>query len=376
MNKKLPYLLLVVVQLFACSSEAKFSEKAESTQLPAIQKIHANGIWLSKRELAVLPTTGRAWKNLKAVADKLHLAQAKGGHGSVHDTQVMAAALVAARLNDQKRLQEVAEHIIKAVDNKVESDGNSLSLSRTVTGYILAADLIDLKSLDAEKDQKFRKWLEYVVYKKRLDKKTQIQKHEIRGNNHGTQAGVVRIAAALYLGKLDDLNRAAAVFKGWLGDRKSYSGFKWGDLCWQADPKNPVGILPKGTKMRVVGDMRDVDGVQPDDQRRAGCPDSEISWPPRTDVHVWGGLQGAVGQAYLLSRAGFDSWSWGDQAILRAVSWQQDPQRGNAPAKGDDRWILPLIDRVYGTNFWNGKPVKFGKQVGWTDWTHGTKALN
>lgn len=334
-----------------------------------LTKIPTNGIWINASELSALPTSGDAWNRVKAAADKLPGMDARGGHDSVHDVHVMAAALVAVRLNDDARRRMVADHIIKAVDNRVENDGNSLSLTRTLTGYIIAADLINLKALDPAKDQKFRQWLEFVVYQLKLDSATQVEKHEIRGNNHGTQAGVARIAAAIYLGKLEDLNRAAAVFKGWLGDRSTYSGFKWGDLCWQVDRSNPVGINPKGSKMMVAGAMRDVDGVQPDDQRRAGCPDSQSKWPPRTDVHVWGGLQGAVGQAYLLARAGFDAWNWSDKAILRAMSWQYDPQRGNAPASGDDLWILPLVDFAYGSSFWKGE-TGYGKQVGWTDWTH------
>jgi len=303
---------------------------------------------------------------------------AVGGHESTHDVHTMAAAIVAVRLNDEARKRVVADAIIKAVDAHVENDGNSLSLTRTLTGYIIAADLIDLKTLDPAKDQKFRQWLEHVVYVLKLDNATQVEKHEIRGNNHGTQAGVDRIAAAIYLGKNDDLQRAANVFKGWLGDRSAYSGFKWGDLCWQVNSSAPVGINPKGSQMTVAGGLRDVDGVQPDDQRRAGCPDAQSSWPPRTDVHVWGGLQGAVGQAYLLDRAGYDAWNWGDQAILRAMKWQYDPNRGSAPASGDDLWILPMIDYAYPGNsnkFWNNSnKVGSGKQVGWTDWTHGGRS--
>lgn len=297
--------------------------------------------------------------------------EARGGHDSIHDVHVMAAALVAVRLNSDSLRQVVAENIAKAVANQIENDGNSLSLTRSLPGYIIAADLIDLQSVSPIIDAAFRQWLEFVVYVLKLDDATQVEKHETRGNNHGTQAGVARIAAARYLDKLDDLQRAATVFKGWLGDSSAYKGFSWGNLCWQVDPNNPVGILPKGATMFVAGVIRDVDGVQPDDQRRAGCPQNQTMWPPRTDTHVWGGLQGAVGQAYLLSRAGFDAWNWSDQAILRAISWQFDPNRGDAPAESDDFWILPMVDSVYATHFWNGAPVGFGKQLGWTDWTHG-----
>ncbi|MCG8605120.1 phytase, partial [bacterium] len=331
----------------------------------------SKNIWISAQDLALRPITGEAWNQLLKAADSVDTLAVEGGHNSVHDTYTMAAALVAARLNDPARKQIVANNILKAVNLQVENDGNSLSLSRTLPGYVIAADLIDFKSFDPVGETLFRNWLEHVVYVLQLDEATQVQKHEIRGNNQGTQAGVARIVSAIYLDKQNDLIQAAQVFKGWLGDTTAYAGFSWGDLCWQTDPAHPVGILPQGSTMFVAGAIRNVDGVQPDDQRRAGCPDTEPTWPPRTDVHVWGGLSGAVGQAYLLSRAGFDTWSWQDQAILRAVSWQHDSARGNAPAEDDDLWTLPLIDLFYGTSFWNGFPTKDGKQVGWTDWTHG-----
>ena len=330
-----------------------------------------NYIWISPQELADRPTTGEAWKRLVAAADALEQTPVRGGHNSLHDVYTMAAALVAERLDDDARRRAVVQAIRQAVERRIERDGNSLSLTRSLPGYIIAADLIDLKNFAPDVDAAFRSWLERVVYRLRLDQATQVEKHETRGNNQGTQAGVVRIAAAIYLNKPDDLQRAATVFKGWLGDSTAYRGFNWGNLCWQADPNNPVGILPRGATLFVAGALRDVDGVQPDDQRRAGCPDVVTDWPPPTDPHVWGGLQGAAAQAYLLSRQGFDAWNWQDQAVLRAVSWQHDPLRGNAPALDDEVWILPLIDQFYGTDFWDGYPVAPGKQVGWTDWTHG-----
>jgi len=326
-------------------------------------------IWITKDEISKLPTSGQYWDQLVSAANNLPSMSASGGHESTHDVYTMAAALVAARLNDSSRKQVVASEIIEAVNNQVENDGNSLSLTRTLPGYIIAADLIDLKNFDASADGKFRSWLEYVVYQLKLDGATQLQKH-LKANNHGTQAAVVRLAADLYLGKMDDFAMAAEGLKKWLGMPNSFNAnFNWGDLCWQADPSRPVGINRKGSKMTVAGALRDVDGVQPDEQRRAGCPDG--SWPPPTDVHVWGGTQGIVGQAIILSRNGYpDVWTWADGAILRSMNWQYDPARGDARASGDDLWILPVVDAIYGTNFWNGGTVGYGKQVGWTDWTH------
>jgi hypothetical protein len=328
------------------------------------------GIWISTQEIMSLPTSGQYWEEVKSAADNLPAEVAEGGHGSTHDVDTLAAALVAVRLQDDGRRRIVADEIREAIANQVELDGNSLSLTRTLPGYILAADIIDLGQFDPMIDNEFRNWLEFVVYELKLDGKTQVEKH-LKANNHGTQAAVVRLAADLYLDKMDDFTLAAEMLKAWLGDPSTFQGdFSWGNLCWQADPSHPVGINRMGATMNIAGQIRNIDGVQPDEQRRSGCPSDQ--WPPPEDVHVWGGLQGIVSQMHILARQGYDSWDWADKAALRAVSWQFDPSRGDAPASGDDLFILPMIDCVYGTVFWDGQPIDHGKQVGWTGWTQST----
>ena len=82
------------------------------------------------------------------------------------------------------------------------------------------------------------------------------------------------------------------MFKGWLGDRSQYSGFKFGDMSWQADPANPVGINRKGALIQG----KSVDGVLPDDQRRSGG----FVWPPPKENYVWAALGSTFVEAELL----------------------------------------------------------------------------
>ncbi|MCH7587930.1 MAG: hypothetical protein IIC78_07840 [Chloroflexi bacterium] len=365
-----PVLLACPDDTLTRATGAYMMVKAKGLDFPPSPSPWIEGIWISPAEIMALPTSGPLWKEVKTAADKLPAATAFGGHGSTHDVYTMAAALVAVRLDDDGRRRIVADEILEAVSNKVEQDGNSLSLTRTAAGYIISADIIDLKIFDPSIDAIFRDWVQYVVYDLKLDGATQLDKH-YKANNHGTQAAVVRLAADLYLGKMDDFSVAAEMLKAWLGDPNTFTGsFNWGNLCWQADPLNPVGINRAGSRMTVAGALRDVDGLQPDEQRRAGCPADQ--WPPPEDVHVWGGLQGIVGQMHILSRHGYEAWDWANQAALRALIWQFDPVRGDSPASGDDLFILPMIDCVYGSNFWNGGTVGHGKQVGWSAWTQAT----
>jgi hypothetical protein len=198
---------------------------------------------------------------------------------SQHDTNTLAAALVYARTSDASYRAKAAGAIMAAIGTG--RGGRTLALGRNLVSYVIAADLIDLQRYDAGIDQQFRSWLA-AVRTETLDGRTLISTHEMRPNNWGTHAGASRVAADLYLGDTADLARAAQVFKGWLGDRSAYAGFKYGDLAWQARPDAPVGINPKG----ATKNGQSIDGVLPDDQRRAGG----FGWPPQKENYVWEGL--------------------------------------------------------------------------------------
>jgi hypothetical protein len=320
----------------------------------------SQGIWISRDEIMQLPTSGAAWEAVLRVA-KHDFGRAKGGHDDPHDVYTLAQALAAVRLNDDDLRAQVAENVLSAIGS--ENNGNVLSLARNLIGYVIAAEVIDLKNFDSDKDAQFRKWLAAVRHKK-LGGGTLIAVQERRPNNFGAHATAARAAIAIYLGEKAELERTAKIFKGWMGDRSSYAGFKFGSLDWQADPEQPVGVNPKGATKYG----HNIDGVLPDDQRR----DGGFRWPPPKENYVYGALQGALAAANILHRAGYDTWNWQDQALLRAYKWLYE--QANFPAAGDDLWQLPLVDFVYGTHYWDGTPVGHGKNMGWTDWTHAQRA--
>jgi hypothetical protein len=156
------------------------------------------------------------------------------------------------------------------------------------------------------------------------------------------------------------------VFRGYLGDRSAWSerspgGFVYGSLAWQADASAPVGINPRGARR----DAHSIDGVLPDDQRRSGG----FRWPPPQQNYVWGALQGAYTQALLLERAGYpEVWEWGDRALLRAVRWLYG--EASFAARGDDEWLIHLVNRAYAAGLPAALPAEPGKVMGFTDWTH------
>lgn len=377
-------IISAIVGLLSVSGPAKLDDVADirpiylaqSSSEPAARVItpaKKTGIWIGPEELAVLETQGDAWKKLKSRAMKPAGRPDLSSYKKRNNVHVLAKALVYARckleashrqcsnLDLEKLHKEVIDQIMMIMSE--EKGGNTLSLGRKLGAYVIAADLV---RLPAKEDKIFRGWLRNVRYSRpdSLSKKTLISTHEDRPNNWGTHAGASRIAIAAYLDDLEDIQRSAAVLKGWLGDRTAYSGFKYRyGLSWQCHPNKPVGINPSG----CTKNGHSIDGVLPDDQRRGGG----FHWPPPKENYVYEALQGAIVQAVILHRRGYDTFNWEDQALLRAYRWLYDV--ADFPAEGDDTWQLPLVDCYYGTSFWNGRKTRFGKNMGWTGWTHSAK---
>ena len=323
----------------------------------------SQGIWVDRGGLLALPTSGTAWDNVLNAAKQTCTKPDLSNQDDPANVCVMAKALVFARTGQETYRLNVVD-ALWAVINAGVYNGRALALGRELGAYVISADLINLKTYDPAMDTTFRGVIRALLTTPTTDGPASvIECHENRPNNWGTHCGASRAAVAAYLGDTAQLARIAQVFKGWLGDRSSYAGFSYGDLSWQCDSSKPVGINPAG----CLKSGHSVDGVLPDDQRRAGS----FAWPPPQENYVYEALQGALAQAVILSRAGYDTFNWQDRALQRAFQWllSQD----NFPATGDDSWEPHLINYFYasiGYKIAAPVPTQPGKNVGWTDWTH------
>ena len=341
--------LVLVTLLFPATSRA--------------QSVLSQGLWMNKSDLVQLPTSGTAWSNLLSAAQV-----SSCGHPNLSDQEdpvnvcVMAKALVFARTGNTTMRQRVVEAISDIANSGVYV-GRALALGRELITYPIAADLIDLKNYDPALNTRFRAKLAQLLVTPTTDGPVNlIDCHERRPNNWGNHCGASRVAVAAYLGDTTQLARAAKVFKGYLGDRASYAGFVYGsDLSWQCNPSAPVGINPMGCQ---IGSSQ-VGGILPDDQRRAGA----FTWPPPKENYVYEGLQGAMAEAVILKRAGYDPFNWENRALLRAFQWLQT--QASFLATGDDTWLPHLVNYYYGKGTLPSPvPTRPGKNIGWTDWTH------
>jgi len=319
------------------------------------QAAPTTGMLLTQSQIDALPASGTAFNSIASKAKGSWPAPKISDQENQNDTYALAGALYYAKTGDKAIRTKVRNAIVSA--KGTEKGGRVLALARNLQSYVLAADLIDLRSLSASDDASFRSWLSSVRRASMTECSNLIACNESRPNNWGTHSGAARVAADIYLGDRVDLDRAATVFRGWLGERSAYAGFKYGDTSWQANPSAPVGINPAGAKKNGV----DVDGVLPDDQRRGGSCCKLVK-----ENYVYEALQGATVTAYLLARQGYTPWKWGNEALRRAYQWEVRVNK--FPATGDDNWEPWIINKVYGTTLAAPSPTTAGKGFGFTDW--------
>ncbi|HZB73079.1 MAG TPA: alginate lyase family protein [Acidimicrobiales bacterium] len=351
-------LLIAALALLASACGIQ-EDAAPSGRVPTPRS--EKGIWLSQAEIAALPTSGPAWDDVVEAASGSLGAPSIADQDSDHDVRTLAAALVAARTGDRAARQKAVSAIEGAMGT--ERGARTLAVGRNLQSYVIAADVVDLQAVNAGVGNRFRDWLR-AVRTQEFDGKTLVQTSNERPNNWGTHATASLTAVAAYLNDRGELDRLSKVFRGWTGDRRAYAGFKFGDLAWQANPAAPVGVNPDGVKS-VAG--HDLGGALPEEMRRGGG----LRWPPADTGYPWGALNGAVVTAELLSRQGYDAWGWSDEAVARAVGFLDG--LGWAPGN-DDEWVLPLVNARYGTKYAAAASVGLGKNLGFTNWTHGASS--
>ncbi len=349
-----------IALLFCFVLFGSYKSNGNAEQLPRRISLPV-GIWVSSERLTKCPTSGSAWNRLKKAASEPVSFLALDKQHSRANVQIMAKALVYAKTGEERYRKEVVSACMMIIGT--ERGGTALALGKQLIAYVLAADLVGLPE---EEKLRFRGWLRDCLSYRFKSGKTLRSTHEHRPNNWGTLAGASRLTVAVYLEDMEEVKNCAKIFEGWLGNRSIYADFKYKDCSWQAKPLSPVGINPKG----AIKNGHSIDGVLPDDQRRCGS----FQWPPPKNNYVYTALQGAVAQAVILSRCGYPVWNWEDKALLRAFKWLYDV--AEYLAEGNDMWMLFVINHAYDESFPAPFPDKPGKNVAWTDWTHGNHLEN
>lgn len=321
-----------------------------------------DAIFLAAVEIANRPMEGAAFENVVDAAQTTddNILGDPGDDGAIG---AMANALLFVRTNDAA-YRSVAIEIIEAAMGTECGHGSS-----PVRVHALKlGPLVEAANLIGYWTPEFAMWLEDRLHDDCGESRTLIEVMEQRPNNWGTTATASVMTIARYLGDKTLFDHSVAVLHGWLGNRAVYSAFDYGDLCWQHDPDNPVGVNPLG----AVVDGVDVDGVLPDDQRRGGdCPPD----PVEEENYVYSANAGVVVSCEIAHKQGHPAWGWEDQAELR-VAMRIETDFAGGFVDGDatnDRWQGWLINWQYGAGtVETADETTLSKSYAFTSWTHPT----
>lgn len=331
------------------------------------------GILTSAQEIALLPTTGDAWNNMKARADTSYVIPDLSDQEDDVNTDTLARAFVYTRIGGQNYKDMVIQAIADLPGT--EAGARTLAIGREIGAYIVCADLV---GLPPSNEATFRAYVTNLLLNQFFSGGgggyVHIT-HKIRPNNWGTHACFAMLALARYINDATLWDTHLKVFHGWTGYHNppysvsdGYNAFDWdNDVSWQASQanNNPAlfcGISPVGSTIQG----HNTDGVLPEDQRRQGS----FNWPPAQENYAYEAMQGIIAGAIVAHRAGYTPFQWENQAIRRAYIWLRD--QANFNATGDDRWQMWAANKYYNTTeFAAGTPASAGKNLAWFDWLYG-----
>lgn len=389
-----------------------------------------NGIWISSAELLSLPITGQAncltgsacgvaWNNLVARANATWGAPDLACQTSVTGADALAGALVYARTGNTALRSKSANAIIAAQESLNSTaeynDPNlhcgyrprTLSLGRQLAGYIIAADLINLKQYDPAADTAFRSWLIEIrdvelegsnsTYGKSLRKT-----YENWAHNWSAFAGASMIAISRYLGGEEEdayLARADAIFRSY-GVRGVYPTDTWNGGTyfdqtssstldeWKCSIPTWTAISPVCTKgPDADGDTGNIEGAFIEDVNRGIESDALCTtagqigffWNGGTESagfncgmqYSWSSIQGLFTQAEMLKQAGYDAYRYNNQQMKRLLEFMN--RIGWHMRYGQSQNVPWIANYRYRTNYPTSSPPTLAPSysIGWTNWTHG-----
>ncbi|MFW2335438.1 hypothetical protein [Ilumatobacter sp.] len=345
------------------------------------------GLWLSGEELARAPTSGVAWETVVDAARAFDSSMTDYvWQDSTDGTHALAAALVFARTGDESFRVEVADAIERIVAGGYITDRNpsSLGWARSITAWVVASDLIDLAEYRPSVDDDWRGFLAGMPqHPYPGDGGDHLLGLAIgRANNIGSVARTAVTAIAIYVDDEELLVSMAELYRDWV-EGSTVRRFDWAetrDRSWQCVPDDPAtyrGI----NSADCLRDGHDLGGILPEEFRRSGTYDPGDFPGENGTKYAWEALGAAVVQAELLRRAGFsEALEWGDRAPLRALDRLDEFHRvadddgwtfgREAGGGSDDRWIIPLVNDLYDTDFPEPERTGHGRPLSWTDWTH------
>lgn len=322
-------------------------------------------LWISQQELMARPTSGSAWNATLSAAKTSKTGGANlADMNSSHDLGCVAIALAGVRLNDAALLKKGKDALTLAIGT--EKSIRWLEIGRNLGGYIVAADVLDIRSGPVFD------WLASFMTKPRPHNNTgrleTIQQNAwSSGSNASAQMGFVHAALAVYLQDLVALEWSWMAFRRYCGDRTSTWKMASNNDAWQAIPNDVVGVQNAGAKS--ANDIN-IDGAVSNDMMRSNPkPVASLVWVTYSN-YPWVGMNGAVLAAEVFYRQGYPAYEIVDRAILRAATYLKN-LGGKWYDTGTRKDIKHLINKRYAVNYPLSLPVGKNGLVGFTDFVMG-----
>jgi hypothetical protein len=340
----------------------------------------SDGIWISRARLLSLPTSGAAWTELLTIASATPVPGNPSliDQDSTHSRNAMATALVAARLDSDTMRAKVRDAIqlVKGTEDGSELGSNRLlQLGRNMPGYVIAADIIGLRSFDPTFDATFRAWISVMrtrVFSSSFGSIVNADEHDPA--NWGAYDGAARAAIAAYLGDTVDLARSAAALKSFVS---SIPDGRWmfrpdkHDMSWQCSYPDQSGYTAINGPCSKDGN--NLDGIMAQDMARAGG----YQWPPAFTAYARENLNGRTIQAEILFRAGYtDAFQWGEQGLRRAALGLRRLSATDPAWWEPAQLVHRLIATRTGVTGWDLSGTSRGRAVIGVAWTHQPSATS
>lgn len=249
---------------------------------------------------------------------------------------------------------------LRAARASLSSVSRTLSLARELQPLPLAARIAGVT--DAEVGFDLRAWFRTAIETGGLEGRGVAD--NVRGSarldptNWGSHARATVAWVAWYIGD------PALSAEAWDNVRRYLTGgagyqYKSDQVSWGTWTIAPAGTVKSGVNL---------DGAIHDIYRGGSFPTVGSSGTS----YAWEATQGTISSAIAVDMAGHpEVWQAGDQAVLRSLRWLYGPLI-DTEATGDDRWILWVAQRAYGTQPGTlAAPTTPGKGFGWTDWLYG-----
>jgi hypothetical protein len=328
---------------------------------PSAGPAGVTGFWVTHDEIRRQPTSGSAWNRIVSAANMAGGTADVSDPDSNHDQWTLAAAIYTVRTGQQR------DRAIRALERAIatEQGGRWLAVGRNLTGYVIAADLLAVRS------GSIYDWLASfrtmrLAHNISGDMVTFPESAWNSGSNASAQEGAAYTALAMYLGDAQMRRWSVDAFRRYAGDRTSPHDITSNSDAWQQTPSDPVGIQNAGASKGGCS----IAGAISNDMSRGG---SNVCRPGYT-AYPWVGLEGAVPAAVMLTRSGYSAFTVSNSALKRAAGYLMNLRRST----GDVDWydadrapeIKHLLNRAYGMAYPVQYPVAGGRTVGFTDYTH------